>query len=83
MPADRPDRMAVWMPPAVSGETRPAASPTSTASLSAKGRTGPPTGISPPRVPARRARKVDYRGDPFEEPAEIGTCRLRHAARSA
>ena len=27
-----------------------------------------------PRAPC--ARKVDYRGDPFEEPAEIGTCRL-------
>ncbi len=55
-PAARPERSAVWMPPAVSGDTRPAASPTSTTSRVAKGRTVPPIGISPPRVPIRRAR---------------------------
>ena len=43
------------MPPAVNGDTSPAASPTSSTCCAAKGRTRPPTGIGPPRRAMARA----------------------------
>ena len=59
------------MPPAVSGDTSPAASPTSTTSRPAKGWTVPPTGISPPRMPTRRARAKSRCESAREEAVEF------------
>ena len=76
------------MPPADSGDTRPAASPISSTSLAAIGDTGPPTGMSPPREPdVLRAAQIEQRCDLAQERREIrplraaaGEADLREAA---
>src|SRR5436190_4910779 len=83
-PAMAPWRSAVWIPPAVSGETSPAASPTSrTRSPNRRGRT-PPHGIMPARMPLGRSRAFpDQRRETIEQPHHVGRVAQGVPARDA
>src|SRR5581483_10486218 len=59
------------MPPAVTGETMPAASPTSSARLAATGRTTPPQGIMPARTDEGRRPRKSHSGAIFSSNAAI------------
>ena len=80
-PTVQPWRQAEWMPPAVTGETMPAASPVRITPGAAIGATGPPQGISPARMAEgrSRARRPSAVADAAQQAIDVGRAGARGA----